>query len=273
MSIGLIIYLTAFESDPRRALIVYSIAAGLALTIAGGLALWGNLWLIGLAFRDSLASGLLVLFIPGYFIIFLLSRWDERRGVFCLMFGPWVTMAISLGLHWGTIAAVRETRHLADPGPDAEAPRLAEQTPPEPVPAPPVMPGPAFMPGPVPGAPDGFPAGPPDGFPAGPPGGFPVEAAHGVPDRAAHGVPDRAAPWGSRPGRAWGSRPGRAWGSRPDRAWDSRPARAADSRRGCSRRPSPARSSRRRSRRHPRRRPRPSPTTRSPRGPTRSRGR
>jgi hypothetical protein len=117
--------------------------------------------MIGLAFREGLATGLLCLFAPGYSVFFLLSRWDERRGIFCLMVGPWLTMAISAGLFWGAVTAVQEIRHPADSRPDARDSRLADAAPPQPAPGPPVMTDPA------PGIPGGFSPGPRFGFPPG----------------------------------------------------------------------------------------------------------
>ncbi|MFH1560904.1 MAG: hypothetical protein ABID84_05830 [Chloroflexota bacterium] len=49
---------------------------GVATYMAGGI------WMIILAFRESVGCGLLYLFMPFYSLYYLFSRWDEMRKPF-----------------------------------------------------------------------------------------------------------------------------------------------------------------------------------------------
>lgn len=57
--------------------------------IAGLSFLCGWIWILSIAFTESLAQGLLVLLVPCYSLFFVFTRWEETKGAFalkCLMF-------------------------------------------------------------------------------------------------------------------------------------------------------------------------------------------
>jgi hypothetical protein len=49
---------------------------------------WGGIWLLVIAFRDTVMQGVLCLCVPLYPVFYMLSRWRETRGIVAMSFAP-----------------------------------------------------------------------------------------------------------------------------------------------------------------------------------------
>jgi len=118
------------------------------------LTFWGGIWLLVIAFRESTAQGWLCLLVPCYQAYYILTRWEDTRGGFCLLFGshiPAIVLAVMSPLMFGD----------RDPlGANPEKPKVAAKPAPkfnnapvqvEEPPAPPTAFGPGRRPVPGPG--------------------------------------------------------------------------------------------------------------------------
>jgi HEAT repeats len=68
--------------------------------IAGLLFLCGWIWILIIAFTESLAQGLLVLLVPCYSLFFVFTRWEETKGAFVLKL-----LMIANGFAYGAMGA------------------------------------------------------------------------------------------------------------------------------------------------------------------------
>ncbi len=89
-------YLSMGEAGDLYRIRNFNISQGIVVVGAFSLALWGVIWLLCMAFAESLIQGFLCLFVPFYSLFFALSRWNERRGAFGLTLAPLAMLLISL---------------------------------------------------------------------------------------------------------------------------------------------------------------------------------
>ncbi len=96
-------YLATGESGDLQRIRIFTICQGLILGGAFVLALWGVIWLLCMAFVESLFQGVLCLFVPLYSLFFCLSRWDERKGAFGLTMAPFAAILVTLIIGWAAV--------------------------------------------------------------------------------------------------------------------------------------------------------------------------
>jgi hypothetical protein len=92
--IGEFVYVSMAEPSVDVRGTVHTWCTGSILIGAFCLWLWGNIWLLGLAFRKDLSEGLLCLLIPFYVIYFAARRWEQRRGAFVLSLTPFIPFLV-----------------------------------------------------------------------------------------------------------------------------------------------------------------------------------
>jgi hypothetical protein len=107
-AVGMYLYLALIETDPVRAGSIYLIGMGISLFIAGLLSFWGSCWLLNLAFREDAMRGVFCLIVPFYPLVFVVSRWEERRGLLGLMFAPMLSLVLSFSLAWFAVPRLKE---------------------------------------------------------------------------------------------------------------------------------------------------------------------
>jgi hypothetical protein len=61
------------------ALLAVLVTAAIAMIVGFGLILVGGVGMIVVAFEEDTSCGLLYLFVPGYSLYYLVTRWDETR--------------------------------------------------------------------------------------------------------------------------------------------------------------------------------------------------
>ena len=142
-TIAMYLYLGLAEPDPTYAGRVYALITGITFLAAIGLSAWGNIWLICLAFREDVFTGLMALFLPFYAFYFMLKRWHERRGIFVLIASPVLVVGINLALGWLVMTIRQGTALPSFARPDNEVPNVANDGPPQGNPAPTAQPNPA----------------------------------------------------------------------------------------------------------------------------------
>jgi hypothetical protein len=103
-------YLATGESGDSQRIRIFNICQGLIFGGALVLALWGVIWLLCMAFVESVLQGVLCLFVPFYQLFFCLSRWNERRGAFGLTMAPLAAILVTLVIGWAAVG----TRKLND---------------------------------------------------------------------------------------------------------------------------------------------------------------
>ena len=101
------LYFSVSEADPTHRGWIFNYCQGIAAIGAFSLALWGVIWLLCMAFAESVIQGVLCLFVPFYSLFFSLSRWNERRGAFGLTLAP-VAMVLVLLIIGGAAPGVRK---------------------------------------------------------------------------------------------------------------------------------------------------------------------
>lgn len=96
-------------------------ATGVALMFLGGggclMALYAVICVYIVAFRDNVVQGLLVMFVPFYFFIYMIMKWDQCGSLFLLWLGGVGIIALAIGV---TIAI---GAGLAEPPGQSLAPR------------------------------------------------------------------------------------------------------------------------------------------------------
>ncbi len=135
-TIAMYLYLGLAEPDPTYAGRVYALITGITFLAAIGLSAWGNIWLICLAFREDVFTGLMTLFLPFYALFFMLKRWHERRGLFALIVSPVLVISINLALGWLVVTVRRGTTLPSFARSDSDVPNVANDGQPQPNPAP-----------------------------------------------------------------------------------------------------------------------------------------
>lgn len=152
-TLGMFLYLVLVETDPRHAGLIYGMGFGITLIIAGLLAIWGNIWLLVIAFREDAMKGLFCMVVPFYCLYYAACRWNERRGTIALGVSPLLAVVINLAVAWLVASSIRERTPPAGISPDGSPPTVASNyaaDPPPPQPDPTPAPGAPVAPVPVP---------------------------------------------------------------------------------------------------------------------------
>jgi hypothetical protein len=94
----LIMFLAAVGLLTMMMLLPPATATGVALMFMGGggclMILYSVICVYIVAFRDNVVQGLLVMFIPFYFFIYMIMKWDQCAGLFLI----WVLGQLVVGL-------------------------------------------------------------------------------------------------------------------------------------------------------------------------------
>lgn len=85
MLIGIIAFIVGMGSLPQE--LAMQIAGWILVVAAQLLSITVSIWLLVIAFRDSVTQGLLVLLVPCYALIYIFTHWDECAGPFFLYLG------------------------------------------------------------------------------------------------------------------------------------------------------------------------------------------
>ena len=141
-TIAMYLYIGLAEPGPTYAGRVYALITGITFLAAFGLCLWGNIWLICLAFREDVFTGLMALFLPFYAVYFMLKRWHERRGIFVLIASPVLVVGINLALGWLVMTIRQGTALPSFARSDNEVPNVANDGQPQGIPVPTAQPNP-----------------------------------------------------------------------------------------------------------------------------------
>jgi hypothetical protein len=121
LGLGFVVAITVACTSRAGLLVVAggSVLVGMIMMAIGGIGL------IVIAFTESVACGLLYLFVPFYCLYYVITRWADTKRFFLLSLGGWL-MVIALGIFLPAVQAARnaadQARRRGQPGsPTAEA--------------------------------------------------------------------------------------------------------------------------------------------------------
>jgi hypothetical protein len=111
MFLGAVGLLTMMLLLPAK--IATSIALIILFSVGVLMALYAQITVIVIAFRDSVGQGLCVMFVPFYFFIYIIMKWDVCGSLFLIWMGGQAIQGIAVGAYFGIAAfGGKEDAHL-----------------------------------------------------------------------------------------------------------------------------------------------------------------
>jgi uncharacterized Zn finger protein (UPF0148 family) len=100
-------------------------ATTIALMLLGGggvlMGLYAQICVIVIAFRDNVAQGLCVLFVPCYFFIYIIMKWDQCATLFLIWLGGQVIQGLAYGVFLAIGAGLNDPNKVELPSSDSLA--------------------------------------------------------------------------------------------------------------------------------------------------------
>jgi predicted Zn finger-like uncharacterized protein len=121
--IGFFIWQAAADPPKARSGQIFAIATFFVLGTAYLLSFCGSIWVLVVAFKESLSQGLLCLLVPCYVLYYIFSRWEDTKGPFVLQLLPPANLLVLFTINFaiGGPGKMNEPVNIADAEAQPEA--------------------------------------------------------------------------------------------------------------------------------------------------------